>query len=308
MIEVAAGVLRDAAGRVLVAERPAGKPLAGAWEFPGGKIEAGESPASALRRELAEELALTVGDCRPLIQVPSEGLRLHVLEVLDWHGEPRPQEGQRIRWLLPDALDALPMPAPDRPAVTALRLPPVQVITPALPPRREPELREAIGAALGAGTTLLQLRLPGWSRDRLAALARAARQAALARRAHVLVYRDWQLAGVLGVGVQLPAAELRELGRRPLPPGLLVGVDCRSGADLTLARELGADFANLQPVLPSGRFPGASPLGWAVFEQHVRAAGLPVYADGGTGDVAPALARARGGQGITAVLEVGQPG
>ena len=124
---VVAAALIDAAGRVLVQQRPAGKSLAGLWEFPGGKVEAGEAPGAALARELAEELAIEVdvADLEPVgfADAPLGGRRLILLlyQLQRWRGEPRAVEAAALAWRDVDALDDLPMPPADRPLVAALR-------------------------------------------------------------------------------------------------------------------------------------------------------------------------------------------
>lgn len=122
---VAAAALVDADGRVLVQKRRHGA-LAGLWEFPGGKIEAGETPVAALSRELAEELAIDVeAAClAPAVfaSEPVDGghliLLLHVCRK--WRGTPRPVAAEALRWLRPAELHALAMPAPDRPLIGLL--------------------------------------------------------------------------------------------------------------------------------------------------------------------------------------------
>jgi 8-oxo-dGTP diphosphatase len=110
VVEVVAALLTDAAGRVLVAQRPPGKVLAGWWEFPGGKLEAGEAAEAALRRELAEELGIQAGQCREYMQLeheyPERHVRLLVWRVLDWVGTPEGREGQALQWLAPGQLAA----------------------------------------------------------------------------------------------------------------------------------------------------------------------------------------------------------
>ena len=104
-MHVVAGVLLDPAGRVLLAQRPPGKHLAGMWEFPGGKLEPGESAAAGLLRELREELDIRIepASAQPLVQVPwnygGRALLLDAWQVGAWHGTPRSMEGQALRWL-----------------------------------------------------------------------------------------------------------------------------------------------------------------------------------------------------------------
>jgi 8-oxo-dGTP diphosphatase len=126
LLLVAACALVDADGRVLVAQRPAGKPLAGMWEFPGGKLLPGETPERCLVRELHEELGVdTETSCLAPLSFASHGYeRFHLLMPLYvcrvWRGEPRAREGQVLRWVRPRALRELPMPPADLPLIPVL--------------------------------------------------------------------------------------------------------------------------------------------------------------------------------------------
>lgn len=128
-VHVAAGALFDAGRRVLIARRPAGKHMAGRWELPGGKLDAGETPLEALRRELAEELGVELRDARPLIRLRHDyadrRVLLDVWRVTDWAGEPRGLDGQALEWVAPDELPARDLLEADLPIVTALRMPSV---------------------------------------------------------------------------------------------------------------------------------------------------------------------------------------
>ncbi len=101
-VDVAVGVLIDAEGRFLLTSRPAGKVYAGYWEFPGGKLEAGESVEAALRRELHEELGITIGAAEPwnvtLMDYEHARVRLHFCKVRRWQGELQMREGQAMAW------------------------------------------------------------------------------------------------------------------------------------------------------------------------------------------------------------------
>ena len=126
----------DAAGRVLIAQRPEGKHLAGGWEFPGGKLEAGEERLAGLARELREELGITIETPRPLIRVrhayPTREVLLDVWVVRRFAGEPQSLDGQALRWCAQDDLPAASLLPADKPIVAALRLPErlTQVFTP----------------------------------------------------------------------------------------------------------------------------------------------------------------------------------
>lgn len=127
VVLVVAVALVDADGRVLLAQRPEGKPMAGLWEFPGGKVHPGETPEAALVRELKEELGVdTAASCLAPFTFASHGYEsFHLLMPLyvcrKWRGTPEPREGQSLAWVRPRDLAAYPMPPADKPLVAMLR-------------------------------------------------------------------------------------------------------------------------------------------------------------------------------------------
>jgi 8-oxo-dGTP diphosphatase len=162
-IQVVAAVLRDSAGRVLIAERPAGKPLAGFWEFPGGKLEPGETAFHALQRELQEELGIRVRHAYRLLRFshryPEREVELDTWQVTAWEGAPASHEGQQLAWVLPEELRDWQLLPADEPIVAALKLPPLMLVTP--DPEREPAFLQGLQRSLQAGVELVQLRAPG---------------------------------------------------------------------------------------------------------------------------------------------------
>jgi 8-oxo-dGTP diphosphatase len=127
IVIVAAAALVDKEGAVLIAKRPKGRPLAGLWEFPGGKAEAGEGPEEALIRELKEELGIGIakGDLNPLIfashAYPDFHLLMPVYLCRRWQGNVTANEGQELAWVRPDELGRYDMPPADEPLKVALR-------------------------------------------------------------------------------------------------------------------------------------------------------------------------------------------
>lgn len=123
-VDVIVGVVTDAAGRVLIARRPPGKHMAGAWEFPGGKLDPGETPLAGLCRELDEEIGLVVAEAEPFVrhrfEYPDREVRLDVWWVLSHRGKACAREGQELRWVDAAALGAMPMLPADAPIVAAV--------------------------------------------------------------------------------------------------------------------------------------------------------------------------------------------
>jgi 8-oxo-dGTP diphosphatase len=297
VVRVAAAVILRADGAVLLAQRPPGKAYAGYWEFPGGKLEPGETPAHALARELHEELGIIVRAASPWIVqefvYPHAHVELHFFRVFAFGGEPASHDGQAFAWQNPQAIAVAPLLPANTRVLAALALPPVYAITCASDVGHAAFLARA-ERALAAGVRLLQVREPGDGRDAL-----VERIAALAAEhgARVLLNGTLDDARRLALdGVHWTARALREATSRP--GDLLVGASCHSRAELAQAAALDVDFAVLGPVNPTPTHPDARPLGWDGFAAAIEGTRVPVYALGGMrpDDLREALAR--GAHGI----------
>lgn len=304
-----AGVLRDAQGAVLLAQRPEGKHLAGFWEFPGGKLEPDETPQRALVRELHEELGIHVepGEGTPLIRIPwrygERGLLLDAWQFERWQGTPASIEGQALQWVAPSDVDPATLAPADRPILQALRLPSVYAITPAeVPPDQVETWQVRVMAAIEQGVRLIQLRFPLWSTEHVRDLAARLQSHALRHRACLMLNGDIEGALRLGagIGVQLKAAQVQSLAERPLPWAQAVGASCHDDAQLSKSVNL-ADFAVLSPVAATASHPDAAPLGWPRFQAMTEAAALPVYALGGMTPAHMNEARRCGAQGVAGI-------
>jgi 8-oxo-dGTP diphosphatase len=261
-LHVLAGVLCDREGRVLLAERPAGKHLAGMWEFPGGKREPGEAPLEALARELDEELGIALVEAAPLIRVPwryhERALLLDAWRVTQWRGEPRSLEGQGLQWSLPARADPATLAPADRAILQALRLPPHYLITPADVPLQERDTWfERIVHAIQSGERLLQLRLPLWPHAAVREFAAALLPLAREHGAQLLLNADVEGALALDMGVHLTGAQLAAR-RRQLPRCRATGKGSATGRGL---RHAVSRDGNRQPsgrhAAGLGRFPDA---------------------------------------------------
>jgi len=305
VIHVVAGILSDASGRVLLAQRARGTHLAGLWEFPGGKIEAGESADAALRRELHEELAIDIGAAEPLISIPwhypEKSIMLHALRVHEFRGTPLGQQQQQLRWDLPADMAGIPMPPPDRPIVAALRLPPCYAIT-AEPGSSDVEFIDSLLRVISSGVRLIQLRAKTIQQPRLRALAQQARDEVRRTGATLLLNGNPELARELDLdGVHLPAAELLSLTARPLGPGRWVAASCHDERELAHAAAIGVDFAVVGPVLATASHAIPAPIGWKRFADLCASSPFPVYALGGMVKQHIDDATGAGAQGIAGI-------
>lgn len=305
-IDVVAGVIRDDRGRILLAQRAEGSHLAGLWEFPGGKREAGESRWQALVRELDEELGIIASAGRPLINVPfsyaDKSIRLAVWTVDGYSGTPRSREGQPLQWVDDAALDAMPMPDADRPAIAALRLPDLYLITPNLSPSERVAIVPTVVRAIAGGIRLIQLRLPQWSRAQMYELATTLSTITRATECRMLVNADIEMAIDADLdGVHLPALAAAKYSARPLPASKWLGVSCHDADELAHAARIGADFATLSPVNETASHPCKADMGWQRFAELIADAPLPVYALGGLGVEDVPAAQGFGAQGIAAI-------
>jgi 8-oxo-dGTP diphosphatase len=298
--EVVAAVLTQPDGRILLAQRPPGKVYAGYWEFPGGKVEAGESLEAALARELHEELGIVVSSAARwitrLFTYPHATVRLNFFRVFAWQGAPHPHEGQMFSWQLPDAVEVTPLLPANFPILKALSLPPLLGISHAESLGVDTFLAR-LDVALHAGLRMIQLRDKSLPDDIRLQLAREAVRRARPHGARVLVNGSLELARAADAdGVHLDSSAAAKLTARPDCDW--IGVSCHDAAELAHAAAIKADFALLSPVLPTLSHPGAATLGWESFSALAAASPIPVYGLGGLGRDDVVLARSHGAHGV----------
>jgi 8-oxo-dGTP diphosphatase len=293
IVEVSAAVLQKPDGSFLLAQRPPDKIWAGYWEFPGGKIEVGETAHDALVRELHEELGITVLTAYPwltrVFTYPHATVRLNFFRVTEWSGELHPHEGQQFAWQPSLTLarsrgerglvTVEPLLPANAPILRALELPSLYAISNAAELGVEPFLMR-LQAKLDAGLQMVQLREKNLSPDALRELALRVVALAQTRGARVLLNGDVELAQEVGAdGVQLTSTQLAEMRERPDIDWC--AASCHNAEDLRRAETLGCDFVLLSPVLPTLSHPGAPHLGWENFAAQAAGASIPVYALGG---------------------------
>jgi 8-oxo-dGTP diphosphatase len=268
-------------GEFLLAQRPEGKPYAGFWEFPGGKIEAGEDPRAALSRELREEIGIEVTAATPWITrvytYTHATVRLHFFRVTAWQGEPQPLEDQAIRWQVVGRPDVTPMLPANAPVLAALALPAVMVVSDAARMGIDTWITALAERAL-TEKMLVQVREKGMDRQKLQHLLSRALVRSGPFGSRVVVN---SASGRFPQcdGVHLTAADLMAATSRPA--GSLVGASCHDETQVAHAAGLGVDYIVVGPVKPTASHPDSVPLGWERFAALVRDQPMPAYAIGG---------------------------
>jgi 8-oxo-dGTP diphosphatase len=309
-VHVAVGVIiRN--GRVLIARRPEHAHQGGLLEFPGGKVEPGETVQQALVREIAEEtgLKLIESALRPVIGIRHDyGDKRVFLDVWSTDtaaGEAHGREGQRIQWLLPQDLRDEDFPAGNRSIIRALQLPSQLALTGSDVAEGESGLKRLQAALQVSKPLLVVLRAPALAEQTMAydglvqsvlALCQNNGSELMLHGAPELMDRHPQAAGL-----HLPWRHASQCKLRPVAEHFRLGVSCHNAEQLAHAAVIGADYATLGHVADTPSHPNEAPLGWHAFSQLVSAARLPVYGIGGLSSADLPKARRCGAQGIAGI-------
>lgn len=287
-------------GRFLLTRRPSGKPYAGHWEFPGGKIEANESERDALARELYEELGVTVIHATPWLtrnfHYPHAAVHIQFYRVTQWLNEPIARERQQLAWQSIDNVTVSPLLPANQPILRALTLPSAYLISNASETGEVQSLK-MIDSALQSGIRLLQVREKKMPSAQLARFATKILQLARSYQARVLINENIALAQTLGAdGVHLTSAQLFNMTARPMVKWC--GASCHNEEELYQAAIIGVDFVTLSPVYPTRSHPTMPAMGWLRFSRQIRCYPLPVYALGGMSMTDIGTAQEQGAQGV----------
>ena len=307
IVEVAAAVIErraaDGAVEFLLGQRAPGTFYPGFWEFPGGKVEPGETPHAALVRELQEELGIEVTRADPWLRrqhvYEHAHVQLNFFRVRQWRGELHDHVHSALAWQRADTLTVSPMLPANAPVLAALALPEFYAITHAGEIGVDAQL-QALAHALKRGLKLVQLREPQLDAAHRATFVHAAIGLCHEYGARALVNGDAALAEAAGAdGVHLSALQLAAQAARPLFP--LVAASCHSSAELELASRLGCDFAVFGPVRATVSHPEVAGIGWDNFSTVVGVPPLPTFALGGMARTDLDLAQRAGAHGIAAI-------
>jgi 8-oxo-dGTP diphosphatase len=311
---VAAVLLRRDGSEFLLACRPEGKVYAGYWEFPGGKMEPGETARETLTRELREELGITVTQAAPWLcrdfVYPHAHVHLQFWRVTDWEGEigvTAPLEHSAVTWQpLCGPHSITPMLPANAPILKALSLPCRMGITQAEENGIEAELQR-LRRAIHAGLRLAQIRDRGLSPPLRQSFAEAVMNLVRPHNVLALVSEDGagtgrQLARHIGAhGLHLTSRALAQCATRP--DFQWVGASCHNSQELRQAERLELDYALLGPALPTASHPETPGMGWEKFAQCLEDCRLPVFALGGQSLRTLHTAQTHGAHGIAALRD-----
>ena len=296
--EVAAAVIERPDGTFLLAQRPAGKPYPGYWEFPGGKIEAGEDARAALARELREELGIELREATPWITrvyaYTHATVRLHFFKVTAWDGEPQRLEDQDITWQRVDAPDVEPMLPANAPVLAALALPAVMIVSNAAGMGIEAWIRKLAELAIDE-KVLVQVREKTLNAQQVQHVLSRALVRSEPFGSRIVVNSDCGAYPQCD-GVHLTSQALMQSASRPA--GALVGASCHDAHELDHAEKIGVDYAVVGAVKATASHPGVAPMGWDGFAALARDRPMPIYAIGGLTRADLGEARRRGAHGV----------
>jgi 8-oxo-dGTP diphosphatase len=304
-IQVAVGVVADASGKILLSRRHESAHQGGLWEFPGGKVEDGETVRAALHRELEEELGIAVLNAAPLIRIrhryPEFPVVLNVWRVEGFAGRAVGLEGQEIRWADQSELLRLDFPEANLPIINAVRLPAVWPIL--NDDHADPErLAHRFQELVASGVKNFQIRCNRAAPARFLESVRPLCMEAEFLGLRVILNSEPEiLKRATAAGVHLNSGLLRQLKTRPLDRDVWVGASCHNLEELRHAEQLVLDYAFLSPVCTTASHPGAKPLGWEGFASLVDQVNIPVYALGGMKLDDLDRARDHGAQGIAGI-------
>jgi len=310
IVHVAVAVIMNERNEVCISLRDKDAHQGGLWEFPGGKLEQGETVEQALIREVKEELTLVIEQSRPVITIthdyPDKTVCLYVRKTLSYQGQAVGVEGQQVKWVPVSQLSDYDFPAANLSIIKVLQLPDKYLITGKW--LDNDDFINKLKKALNHDIKLVQLRLKNDSKKDMSQMQSLFENVAiLCKQANTKLmlnaadnYLDIiDLTNIDFEGFHADSRTLMSLSRRP--KGRLFSASCHSEEELVKAAQLQADFVVLSPVQKTASHPEMPAMGWQQFAAMLEHIAIPVYALGGLTEKDMKVARQHGAQGIAAI-------
>lgn len=308
IVHVAVAVIQNSEQKYLITKRALSAHQGGLWEFPGGKLEPGETVQQALKREIFEELGLNIESSTPLIRIKHDytdkTVLLDVWQVEKYCGNAKGNEGQALRWVDLNEFSQYNFPAANYPIIKAIELPDIYMITGEFTDLNQ--LTERMLTALNKDIKLVQFRAHHLQNDDYFQYAKRVYEVCEKYKAKLLLntslvqYMQNQ-AYEFSHGLHLTSKNLISFSMDIDNSEFLISASVHNQGELKLAEKYNLDFVVLSPVKSTTTHPDAASIGWKKFEELTEQSTLPVYALGGMTVTDIATARKYGGQGISAI-------
>ena len=310
IVHVAVAVIKNSEGQYFIAKRPQKSHQGGLWEFPGGKVENNETVFDALKRELFEEIGITLLKATPLIQINHDygdkSVYLDVFNIYDFTGEAFGKEGQETLWIEKSDFPIYEFPVANLPIINAIQLPDKYMITGKF--SDEDDLLSRIRASIKIGIQLIQFRAQNLEEELYFKYAEkiysicAKENVQLLLNTSVHNYKKYS-ANKFSHGLHLSSKELEYYFPDDFYRELLVSTSTHNEDEISLSESKKVSFIVLSPVNATLSHPDTIPLGWDRFKELTKKATMPVYALGGMKVEILENAKICGAQGIAAIGE-----
>ncbi|MEM9101153.1 MAG: Nudix family hydrolase [Pseudomonadota bacterium] len=304
-VHVCVGILKREQ-QIFIAQRQSKSDFSGFWEFPGGKLEIGETPLQCLRREMSEEVGIDVKSVTPLIQIKHQythkKVLLDVYTINDFIGDPIGAEGQHVRWVEQDELHQYQFPDANISIISACQLPSLYRITPNL--STVTEFRELLKKSALQSGDWIQLRCPELPFKDFVALASEILPICRDHQHKLLLNSELKILDYLEVdGLHLSQSNLHKVHGSLKEQSLYtwIGASCHDLQEVRFAEQQGVDFITISPVSITTSHPETIPLGWQSFSELVKETHLPVFALGGVSPKEVYVAKECGAQGVAGI-------
>lgn len=308
IVHVAVAVIKNSHGQLFISKRHNNAHQGGLWEFPGGKVENTETALEALKRELIEEIGITLIQASPLIRIhhdyKDKSVLLDVWCIDEFEGEAFGKEGQETGWVKQDELRLYKFPAANLAIIKAIQLPSIYMITGEF--IDEYDLITRIQTSLNNGIKLIQFRANHLDENIYFEYAKIIFTCCENKNAKLLLntsnknYKKYK-ASKFSHGLHLNSKEIKLFAPCDKDEGRLISTSTHNDEEIRLAENKNVDFVLLSPVKKTLSHPDLKPLGWNKFKQLTDSTNVPVYALGGMSESDLKTSKEHGGQGVAAI-------